>query len=259
LEDEFMREQKVIKATARMNTVDTLYNDLRKLGVNDGDILLVHSSLSSLGWVCGAAQAVIMALFKAVGEQGTLVMPSHSGDISDPAEWENPPVPAEWVQSIYENMPAFDPHLTPSRGMGRIAELFRTLPQVVRSSHPQLSFSAWGRSSVQITEDHPLTPSLGMGSPLGRIYALNGKVLLLGAGFDSCTSFHLSEALNEKMPLKKMGTALMEGGKRVWKWFEDYDYNSDEDFEKIGEAFENTGKVLSGKVGSADSRLFSIR
>lgn len=90
-----MSEQKVIEITRKVNTIDSIYNDLVKLGVKAGDTILVHSSLSIIGWVCGAAQAVIMALKQAVGDDGTLIMPAHSGANSDPAYWENPPVPKE--------------------------------------------------------------------------------------------------------------------------------------------------------------------
>ncbi len=217
----------------------------------------MHSSLSSLGWVCGGVQAVIMALKQAVGKGGTLVMPAHSGEISDPAEWSNPPVPTEWIEKIYESMPAFDVDLSPTRGMGRIAELFRTLPESVRSNHPQVSFSASGKYANTVTENHQLAPQFGMNSPLGKLYELNAKVLLLGVNYDSCTSFHLAEALNEKMPRKKMGAAIMENNKRVWKWFEDYAY-TDADFEQIGKALDETSYVTLGKIGNAQCRLFNM-
>lgn len=252
-------EQKTIESTGSVNTVKTIYNDLLALGVKKGDILLVHSSLSSIGWVCGGAQAVVMALQQVIGENGTLVMPAHSGDNSDPAEWENPPVPKEWIQAIYENMPAFDVNLTPTRGMGKIAELFRTLPGVYRSNHPQVSFAALGNHAYDITYNHHLTPQFGMESPLGKMYNLNAKVLLLGVGYDSCTSFHLGEALNDKMPIIRMGAAIIENTKRVWKWFEDFDYDSDEDFDKIGRELEETNKVVVGKVGNAQCKLFDMK
>ncbi|MGH4140501.1 aminoglycoside N(3)-acetyltransferase [Clostridium sp.] len=254
-----MSEQSVIQLTQNMYTVDTIHNDLLNLGVEACDILLVHSSLSSIGWVCGAAQSVIIALRKVLNENGTLIMPAHSGAISDPAEWENPPVPKEWIQPIYNSMPAFDVNLTQTRGMGSIAELFRTLPEVYRSNHPQVSFAAQGKFALAITNNHKLTPQFGMESPLGKMYNLNAKVLLLGVGFDSCTCFHLAEALNEKMPTTKMGAAIIENNKRIWKWFEDFDYNSDNDFEKIGKAFEATNNVTLGNVGNAQCKLFPLK
>lgn len=193
-----------------------------------------------------------------LGNEGTLIMPAHSGDWSDPEEWENPPVPNEWVNVIYENMPAFEPNKTPTRGMGCIAELFRTFPNTLRSDHPQVSFSANGKYAKKIVDDHLLTPQFGMESPLGKMYDLSAKVLLLGVGYDSCTSFHLAESLIKEMPIKRMGTAMLDKGKRVWKWFDDYDYNSD-DFDLIGQKFEENSSVHKGKVANADCKLFDIK
>ena len=254
-----MGEKSVIESTKNINTVDTIYKDLLNMGIKEGDILLVHSSLSSIGWICGSAQAVIMALQKAIGENGTLVMPAHSGENSDPAQWMNPPVPKEWIEQIYENMPAFDVNLTPTRGMGKIAELFRSQPKVHRSNHPQVSFAAWGKWAEDITKNHQLTPQLGMESPIGKMYALNAKILLLGVGYDSCTSFHLAETLCDKMPRKNTGAAIIEDNKRVWKWFEDFDYNSDEDFERLGNAYEEANKVKTGKIGNAECKLLDMK
>lgn len=253
-----MSEGSAVEKTKEPNTVSTIYYDLMRLGVRTDDILLVHSSLSSLGWVCGGAQAVITALMNALGNGGTLVMPAHSGDWSDPAEWRNPPVPVEWMQTIYDNMPEFRHEVTPTRGMGRIAELFRLFPGTIRSNHPQVSFCANGRFAKHITGEHPLAPQLGMKSPLGKMYNLEAKVLLLGVGYDSCTSFHLAETLIKEMPVKRMGTAMLDNGERVWKWFEDYEYDSD-DFPLIGEEFEKNFTVQKGKVGNSECKLFEMR
>lgn len=253
-----MSEEKIIKATGEPNTVNTIYQDLLNRGVKSGDILLVHASLSSLGWVCGGAQAVITALLKAVGSEGTLVMPAHSGEWSDPAEWGNPPVPQEWLTTIYDHMPAFDPKISPTRGMGRIAELFRTVPGTLRSNHPHVSFSANGKDALPITQNHPLSPQLGMDSPIGKMYKLKAKVLLLGVDYDSCTSFHLAESLIAKMPKKRMGAALLHKGERCWKWFDDYDYKTD-DFLLIGKEFESNYNVQRGKIGNAECKLFEMK
>lgn len=258
IEENIMSEKSVIEKTKLPVTIDSLYKGLRELGINTGDVVLMHSSLSSLGWVCGGAQTVIMAGLRSLEFSGTLVMPSHSGDWSDPINWKNPPVPEEWVPIIRENMPAFNKDLTPTRGIGRVAELFRTYPGVYRSNHPLLSFSAIGVEAENITKNHPLTPQLGKRSPLGKLYELNAKVLLLGVGYESCTSFHLAESMIKKTPRMSSGTAINKDGKRQWITFKDFDYNSD-DFEKLGIDFEKTNPVSTAQIGNAQCRLFNMK
>lgn len=253
-----MGEGKIINKTEYPITRQQMIRDLKTLGIKTGDVLLVHSSLSSIGWVCGGAVSVIEALVESVGQNGTLIMPAHSGDLSDPAQWENPPVPKTWLNSIYEHMPIFEKEKTPTRGMGRISEIFRRYPKVIRSNHPQVSFCALGQKANEILKDHPLTPQFGKESPLGKLYNLNAKVLLLGVDYDSCTSFHLAECLSSEMGMKRYGTPQRINGKREWVWFDDYDYDS-EDFNNIGSAFELEHHVKLGKVGQSESRLFHIK
>ncbi|MBE0635892.1 AAC(3) family N-acetyltransferase, partial [Candidatus Bipolaricaulota bacterium] len=151
-----MSEHDVIKRTRGPVTVKTQKAELSALGVRQGMVLLVHSSLSALGWVCGGPVAVITALQEAVGPEGTLVMPSYTGGLSDPQNWQHPPVPEEWKNTIRAETPAFDPLRSPTRGMGQIAETFRTWPGTVRSDHPRSSFCAWGAHAQYIVEAHPL-------------------------------------------------------------------------------------------------------
>ncbi|MFN8456819.1 MAG: AAC(3) family N-acetyltransferase [Anaerolineae bacterium] len=157
------KEAEVIQKTGNAPiTVDLLAQHLTRLGVQPGMTLLVHSSLSALGWVCGGPVAVILALEQVLGPQGTLVMPTFTGDLSDPAEWRNPPVPPAWHEIIRQTMPAYDPHLTPTRWMGAVAECFRKQPGVQRSTHPQSSFAARGPQAKFIITPHPLTCGLGV-------------------------------------------------------------------------------------------------
>ena len=135
----------------------------------------------------------MQGLLDALGPDGTLVVPTHTSGNSDPASWANPPVPEDWWPVIREQMPAFDPRITPSPHMGAIAEVVRTWPGACRSGHPQVSFAAVGPQAEAVTAGHALESGFGERSPLGRVHELDGDVLLLGAGHGSNSSLHLAE------------------------------------------------------------------
>ena len=253
-----MSEVKSIEIVDQPGTRQTVAVDLRRLGVDKGMTLIVHSAMSKMGWVNGGPVAVIQALMDVLTEKGTLVMPAHSSDLSDPALWQNPPVPKEWQDTIRDTMPLFDQRRTPSRQMGRIAELFRTWPGVKRSAHPQMSFAAWGRDADFVTDNHALEYSLGDKSPLARVYDLDGTILLIGVGYDRNTSFHLAEYRVPNPLLMRTGTPWIEDERRIWKAFDDVEFNDDL-FPSIGQALEQTSSVKIGNIGAAQCRLMSQR
>ncbi|MDO4466578.1 MAG: AAC(3) family N-acetyltransferase, partial [Bacillota bacterium] len=247
-------EKEVIERSIKPYSKEDIKIDLEQLGVKKGDVVLVHSSLSRIGWVIGKEIALIQALIETVGEEGTIVMPSQSGDWTSPDYWQAPPVPKEWIEKIKRELPAYDPLYTPTREMGRIADAFFRYPGTIRSSHPQVSFSANGKLAKFITDDHALRFGLGKESPLQKLYDLDAKVLLLGVGYDRCTSMHLAEAKQKYLLTETQGSMLDSG----WTEFEEIVYD-DSDFEQIGLTFEKEKPVSRGMIGQAFSRLFPIR
>ena len=85
-----MPEARVVAASPRPLTVARLLEEFGRIGLRKGQTVLVHGSLSSLGWVAGGPVAVIEALLAALGPTGTLVMPSHSAENTEPSTWGNP-------------------------------------------------------------------------------------------------------------------------------------------------------------------------
>jgi aminoglycoside 3-N-acetyltransferase len=242
-------------------TAESLCRDLTRLGVKPGMVLLTHISLSSLGWVAGGEQAVVSALRRAVGDSGTLVMPSQSWQLCDPAYLDDPSVPPRWWDAIREHLPPYDARTTPTRTMGIVAEYFRTLPGTQRSAHPHRSFVAAGPHAAQIAARHDLRSPVGEGSPLGAMYDSGGHVLLLGVGHDKSTTLHLAED-RSTYPSKRLvpnGAPLLVDGVRRWVTWEEL-HVVDEDFPSVAAAFAaDSGPTQRGAVGRADACLLPQR
>ena len=249
---------KVIAESESPRTRESLARDLEQLGVQSGDRLIVHTAMGSLGWVNGGAVAYIQALQDAVGDTGSIAMPTQSGGYSDPAGLRHPPIPTDWVAEVKRTMPAYDPAVTPTWRMGTVPELFRALPGVFRSNHPSGSFAAWGQDAEQIVADHG-AQRIGEESPVARLYDLDGRVLLVGVGYNRNTCFHFSEYrasatryVNELMPLVVDGVV-------EWTEVSEIEFMDDQSLIDLGTDFEASNVVVNGRVGSAESRLFGVR
>ncbi len=166
----------------------------RELGIRQGMTVMTHTSLSSLGYVCGGAQTVIEALLETVTREGTIVMPTQSWKNLDPDVGVHSEISeADW-QRLRDHWPAYDKRLTPTQTMGTVAEMFRQWPGTLRSDHPARSVAANGRHARRLTKSHDLQNIFGDGSPIGRLYNLDAYVLLIGVGYDKNTSLHLADA-----------------------------------------------------------------
>lgn len=248
----------IVDQTKKLNTVITLAEDMRKLGVKEGATLLVHSSLSSIGWVNGGAVAVIEALMNVVTTKGTLVMPAQSSEWSDPSKWQNPPVPEAWWEEIRATMPPYDKRTTPVIGMGKIADVFRIYSTVERSHHPAVSFAAWGKNKKEVLANHSIDFGLGEQSPLAKLYQMDAQILFIGTSYDTNTAFHLGEYRAPGYKVVQEGAPITENGERIWRHYQEIDF-AEEQFEHLGELFEREHSVKKDQIGLAESRLFSLR
>lgn len=242
----------------RPKTAASLRRDLETLGVESGSTLMVHSSLSSIGWVVGGPPTVVGSLLDAVGDEGTLAMPAATPHCGDPASWTAPKLPADWVDEVREHLPLFDPQTTPT-ALGAIPETFRTWPGTLRSRHPLESVTANGANAGLITSEHSLAFSEGVDGPFGKLHELDSTVLLLGVGFNRCTALHFAESLAPKRRVATVRFPMVEDSRRVWVEVPNVADDNDTHFPAIGQEFLGTGRALEGRVGDAESVLFAMR
>lgn len=161
--------------TLQTHPIEKIAADLRALGVREGGVLLVHSSLRSLalpGEPAERAESVVRGLLAALGPGGTLLMPALS------------------YESVGADQPFFDALGTPSC-VGALPEAFRCRPGTLRSLHPTHSVCGVGPRAAELLGEHmrDSTP-VGPHSPFARLPAVDGQILFIGCGLRPNTSMH---------------------------------------------------------------------
>jgi aminoglycoside 3-N-acetyltransferase len=224
-------------------TGDMIVTGLRQLGLQAGSHILVHSALSSFGYVEGGADTVIDALLTAVGADGTVMAPTLTG--SESLSAANPPV--------------FNPLVTPC-WTGRIPQTLRQRPQAVRSLHPTHSTAAIGAAALALTSGHrdSITPCDSL-SPYGRLAQMpDGYILLLGVDHESSTTFHHVEELVGVAYHMQPGLAqarIEAGEQSCTRHIMLHAYGTPRRFMTMEPVFIERGIQRSGQIGAAVVRL----
>jgi aminoglycoside 3-N-acetyltransferase len=235
-----------------------LAEDLTELGIEEGDVLIAHVSISSVGWIIGAGVGLLAAVRLALGATGTLVVPTFTTYLNDPSTWVNRPVPPRWWPAVRDSLPPFDPALHSAQpGLGRFPELVRTAPDAHRSSHPLYSFASVGAGAADLLRTHPLSFGMGVHSPLAEVAAVPGKVLLLGVGWDRCSMLHLCEHRTSFPGRLRHTVSVPVGtvdGRTRWQDTQQL-VMYEGDFGAIGRAARDSGSVNHGRVGAAPAQL----
>lgn len=145
-------------------------------GIGQGESVGLHSSLKSLGFVEGGPETVIRAFQDVLTSTGTFIMPTHSYSLP---MWQKPPYRRDESPSV----------------VGKITEVFRNMPGVIRSEHPTHSVAAWGELAEHFTEDGLKLNPVGENGPWHRLAKVDGTILMLGCDLRSCTILHLCETM----------------------------------------------------------------
>ena len=218
---------------------------LQTLDLEAGHIVFVHSSLSSIGYVEGGADAVVDAFLDVLGSTGTLVVPSftfsHGG----------------------KSNPVFDPIRDPSE-MGRITEVARTRPGARRSHHLLHSVAALGPHAEDITAVHGPSAWAADG-PFWKLYELDAHILMLGVPYLRCTFFHVIEQLVQvryrrwrEVEAKVRDSSGREQPLPMFGYSPKPGFVGN-DFNKFGAILEERGLAQVGALGNAVARRFRAR
>lgn len=170
-------------------TKERLIADLHKIGIQQGDNVIIHTSLSKIGYVENAAKTFVDAILEVIGPAGNLIAPCFSHDT--------------FSKYYLDSNPVFDVNNSPSKA-GAITEYLRKLKGTKRSLHPTDSACAYGPLAEYFTDTHfgQLTPYNEF-SPYYKLVEKNGKILNVGVPLNtSCTNLHtLEDAVDFKFPI----------------------------------------------------------
>ena len=250
--------QKCIDKNYTPITKEFLIHKFSQLGIKQGDTLLVHTSLSSLGYVVGGSEALFLALREVIGEQGTIVVPSQTVEISDPASWQYPPVPQEWHDVIRSSIPAYSKNLSYSKAMGAFSQFIGILPDSIRSNHPMYSFTAIGEKAIEIIGQDIVDFPFGEESPLARMYSIGAKVLMIGTDFETNTSLHLAENRLNREVIQERSKILTKDGEK-WISFKNIELDIYDDYLEVQKNFMEQYTVNHISINESNVYLFDMK
>lgn len=239
----------------------SLRDDLSRIGLRAGDCVMLHAAMSKVGPLLNGPDALSNAILDVVGPDGTLLVYTSWDSVHEDLLDDDGHVLPEWR----DHVPPFDPQTSRAVRMnGIIAEFVRTMPCARRSANPGASVAAVGRLAEWITAGHPLDYGYGEGSPLARLVETGGRVLMVGAPWDTMTLLHHADhhaVIPDKKTIRFEVPFAGPAGTE-WRFVEEYETGDpvhedlpDNYFERIVTAFVEGGGGSQGMVGAAPSLL----
>lgn len=252
------KQKEIIEKTKFPITKSDIIKGLKTLGINETSLLEVHSSLSAFGFIVNKEYDIIDALLEVV-TKGVIIMPAHTSEMTNPRDWENPPVPKEWFEIIEKNRKPFDPKTFLPERVGQVAKTFLNYPKVKRTLHPETSLAVFNMTNDNSWLNHSLDDR-ELINPLYKLKENNGKILMMGTDFYSCTSIHLTEFLSDYSTIDKYDYKIKINNKIVkktviTKYFDKDDINFKAISETYIKKYKNTDDYKQVKVGLATLTL----
>lgn len=237
-----------------MITKDDLKQYFIKLGIKKGMLLLVEVANFDYRCIVGGAQSLIEVLIDIIGYDGTLVIPSFTLDLKDPANL-NHYNRQQW-KDIRKSMMPFNKKTSSPDDV--LARQFLCNEAVLRSYHPIYSFAAWGRYAKAICDKHPLHFGLSEHSPISKIVELNGYCLTIGTDFNDCIIFKYVQNCRQQQAIKIDYCPIESNHALVWKAILDYDVQQ-LDFSKVETLLAQQNEITSDYLNDQKGSLFSLK
>lgn len=227
-----------------------LVDGLKELGLEKGDVVLVHSSFKSFGGVEGGPQTVIDAILEVLGEEGTLVMPTFTLSFCE--------------QYNREGKGYFDVDNTPSE-MGILTEIVRKMLGAKRSVNPIYSVAVYGKLVDELSSVNDKNV-FGKGSIFGKLHELNAKIMIIGLSYNNSWTFvHYIEQQEgcDYRYLKDFSGTIVVGSKKYEDTFSmlvrDLDRGVITNVDPMGEILEKMGAVKIKKIGQSIVKLMKAK
>jgi len=243
----------------------SLRDDLTHIGLRDGDTVMVHAAMSKVGPLLNGPDALSNAILDVVGAEGTMLVYTSWDSVHDDLMDDDDRVLPEWR----DHVPGFDQQASRAVRMnGIIAEFVRTMPGARRSANPGASVAAVGKLADWITADHPQDYGYGDRSPLAKLVERGGRVLMVGAPWDTMTLVHHADHLAH-LPgklVRRYEVPFTEAAGKTWRVVEEFDTTEPvmeglpEDYiEQIVTAYVAGGAGREGFIGLAPSLIVDAK
>jgi aminoglycoside 3-N-acetyltransferase len=250
-----------------MYSREELARDFRALGVQPGDVVMLHASVRAVGEVAGGPDQIHLALKDVLTPSGTLMMYASCPRYYDEVGLGN--LSPAMERELLDKLPAFDAATARSAPEnGALVEIFRNYPGTQVNDHV-VRFALWGGKAGYLRAPQPWSYAYGVGSPLERFLHSQGKILLLGGDHDNITFLHYVEHIAD-IPGKlvvRYRVPVLEGGRRVWREMEEFNTADpgvhpnwpERFFGKLIDSYLGRSQNHGGRVGDASAHLLSAR